>query len=162
MAQKSKNLVDVLSELDGDRIVKIGAKGGTSFFYCGDVETFLENIEEYSNDCYTIAKRMRDRAWIHLEPYLEKPSKATNQNYSMWLEELSKRARAAYITNLRFSEFKPLVNRDILESFVASKAADDERPLVFTIEGYERGKYWTIDDAKGKDKFAIGIGMEAV
>ena len=160
MAKKTKKLVDILSMLDGTRIVKIGAKGGTSFFYCGDVETFLENIEEYSNDCYKTAKRTRDRAWLRLEPYLQKPSEVTNQNYSMWLEELDKRSHVAHVTNFRFNEFKPLDERDILDSFIANETADKQRPLVIIVEGYERGKYWTLDAAEGKDKFAIGIGME--
>lgn len=46
---KNMTLKEKLNELDGSQLVKIGANGGTAFFYCGDVKSFVDYIDAYDD-----------------------------------------------------------------------------------------------------------------
>ena len=151
-----------LLALPPDQKIKIGAKGGTSFFYIGTAEDFVDNIWPYTTaarewnngNCARAENLLRQALGKDHSPrdYCEKIlldplSYPTMQGYQSYVENYF----ANIATQKKYYEralkskncFRPLYEREVLEE---RKADADPGYLILIITGMESGIYWTSDE----------------
>lgn len=156
----AKTLMNQLKKMDPDAIVKLGARDGTGFFYCGDVKTLRENLGEYSRTSKLMARRMKDRSYKRLIHTCKVGTERKSMDSHLWLKNIAHHAKSAYEYDVQHTDFKPLEKRSVLDVFQANKIADAAEPTVIIVTGYEYGNYWTMDEASGKSPFGLRIISE--
>lgn len=67
------NIMQAIKKLPHDRILKIGAESGTSFFFIGTKKEFVMNIDKYSEALKKDAEEKKKKARMSLDSYLKKP-----------------------------------------------------------------------------------------
>ena len=160
--------------MDSDRrYLKIAAKDGSQFFYCGTKEDFMENYSDYNKDCKAEAIFQMKKAKDRLKNLLKKgastvadyagkhPGECSVEGYMEYLRsyfsavvstEEKRQRRKEYLEN-----YKRLQNREVVESFPASEAIDEDCLVVY-IEGNEVGKYWDLAEQDGKPHLSFSSG----
>lgn len=150
----AKTLMSQLKKMNPDTNIKVGARDGTGFFYCGDVKTIRENIEEYSRVCHVTARKMKERSYRRLMTSCKIGAAGNFQDSHLWLKRMKRDAVAAYKYDDQYTNFKDLAKRAVLDIFEANEVADEDKPTVILVTGYEYGTYWTLAEAKEKGPFA--------
>lgn len=89
------NLKDTLTAIAPETRIKIGAVDGSSYFFCGTAKTFLELMEEYTDQARRFFEKhlemMAERFdGVRLDPpqYPEKYMLDTDKNLTEWLQML--------------------------------------------------------------------------
>lgn len=168
--KRMKTLIDELAMMDGNQKVKIGAK--SSFFFCGTVNEFCENLTDYGDAFAALAQKNVIKAEIQKKKVLEHPptlSKYTagecnnpfpnptidgyNKAVENWFDtcvqlEGEHRKFKEYLDN-----YVNLEERDVTDIYKASEAVDDDTKIV-VIAGNECGKFWDFSDVK-EEKFGL-------
>lgn len=172
-------IAKALKDYDPDKLLKVGAKNGSGFFYCGTVGDFLENMEDNSDLLRKHAISILQAAKRRLNQRISNPPtidrftreqlrgdgnpNLTFQNYRFyvehWFSGVYGLKQAADNHEQRYDAFKPLDKRDVVE-VRESLAAADPGVTALIIEGYELGRYWTMDEAAGKSYIAFANEVE--
>ena len=79
------------------------------------------------------------------------------KNLSLYIKKTSEHRRRAQTAEARVKQFVPFASRDVEDIFIASSVVEPEETLVFMIEGFEFGDYWSSDEVKGNQKLAVRI-----
>ena len=79
------------------------------------------------------------------------------KNLSLYIKKTSEHRRRAQTAEARVKQFVPFASRDVEDIFIASSVVEPEETLVFMIEGFEFGDYWSSDEVKGNRKLAVRI-----
>lgn len=161
-----KRLINFIAKLEPDKKIKIGAKAGSGFFFCGTAGDFCENVEVYDVLVNKETMRRYNRAartfarYMSGEPgslsaYVRRANKY-NEDFSLdgYMDFLRDYFRACQMRKALLEKrtferdtYKALAARLLLESYEADKNAD-EGVLCILTQGYEEGKYWMHKEAK--------------
>ena len=149
--------------------VKIGAENGSGFFYAGSIVNYLDNIERVDKACHLAAKqnvsRHKDRidrmcrncptpeAFARRCLARDEQEKMTSENYSQFLDAYYKKLCSVSEETQKaediLNNWKVLAQRKVVR---CDDSIADEDCLVVIIEGYELGRYWTLDEVpKGEE-----------
>lgn len=145
--------------------VKIKAVDGISFFYCGTVKGFLDDIKrlekETKQDNIALINRYKTRLLnidkVYEDRYELAKAKGKIKNEEKYLADL-KKAKAKeleqlpiLIETLKQESKIHLLNREVKE--IIKGISPDEIPCkIIEIQGHERGKFWTIKEYQGKER----------
>ena len=159
-------LSEFIKTLPKKRKIKIGAAGGTSWFYVGTASDFDKNMSVYSvmAEMYSadsiqrgeIAYRTAANAKVSPLDYCmrymhDRKKEFSFEDYQRFLEshfQLMNRRKERYnLIRERRREYVQLQDREVRESFEADPAIEED-VLSILIEGYEFGKYWTFSEAE--------------
>lgn len=163
-------LIEFLGQQDPEQRVKLGAKDGNSFFYCGTVKDLIQRQGDYDEIIYNHWARAVSKIWKALEnAYSDASASVSKVKYPFYRPEfeeaLKKLARADGGKELlwlikaeqkydkysdRKNTTKPLGDREVVDSFMADDVAD-EGILAIMVEGAENGQAWVY--AEGKKEF---------
>lgn len=166
-------ILNALEPYDYNKPLKVGASDGSGFFYCGTVGDFVEDMEDYSDllrkhaqaNVQAANRRLNQR--LNNPPTIErfcreelrsdKPN-LSFENFTFYVNHYFsaiKNLKSAADTQVfNYDAFKPLGKREVVDIREASYAADPGVTILI-IEGYEIGKYWTVDEVKGKTHIAF-------
>lgn len=173
-AERKSTLDDLLEGYDGP--VKIGAKDGSGFIYCGLLKDL--NAEDVNNELIGAAadgiKYQDERLDIirrngaNLSAYFDKMiSDAKRENkkelppfhigdYITYLEKRVERMAYHYAQAEELRDYirklKPFLKREVVEMY-ESIDPDDPDTMIVIVEGVERGESWTTGEYKS-DAFA--------
>ena len=162
-------LKELLETMEPDRRIKIGARDGSSFFYCGNPADVLVTFDPDAKCFGWYDKIIHDT----FERTIENNKKNVDAVYTDMLDKLKKRGFS--INQKSFTDFmryvmqsgmgdgaiksernlekainnlkntKPLMDREVLDHFDCDAVADDG-VYAIVVEGFEYGKYWTFDE----------------
>lgn len=171
-------LIKVIQQLTGDQIIKIGASGGSGYFYCGTAGLFMARLSEYEKAYRADAESKLKKAQDTFSALLTKDT-STKEFFAVELKakipDLSYERYTAYLRDY----FRKVMNaknrvetrKQYLENFVNLR----DRPAVaepcdpgvepigalrIMVDGTEAGRYWTTDEAVGGAPFALGEFQE--
>lgn len=149
--------------------VEIGAKDGSGFFFIGYAEMLNDNLEIYDKqlkkiftDAYTESKHrlaMLIKKAPNLSDYLETEFRKAEPDISFegYQSHVKKHinkviaAKASLIVRAKeLDGLKPLQAREIIEM---NKSILDDGYIKIIVSGYEKGKYWGVDEVK--EPFAV-------
>ena len=149
--------------------VEIGAKDGSGFFFIGYAEMLNDNLDVYDKqlkrifiDAYTGARgrlAMLIKKAPNLSDYLETEFRKAESNISFdgYQSHIKKHinkviaAKASLIVRAKeLDGLKPLQAREIIEM---NKSILDDGYIKIIVSGYEKGKYWGVDEVK--EPFAV-------
>ena len=163
----SKTLRELLKEKKYQECnIKVGSKGGSSFWYCGKVLPYLtvplineereKLLEQSKRTLKLVENRIKNLDKIYERIINENKGKHKN-DYDKWLaktikkrenerKQLPKRkARVEYDIAIH------LLDRPVLE--VVEGISPDEKPCwIVYVKGEENGDYWTIKEYEKKNK----------
>lgn len=172
------NIMQAIKKLPHDRILKIGAESGTSFFFVGTKKDFVMNIDKYSEALRKDAEEKKKKAKMALDSYLKKPvgievyirenmnreqqkgfdldsikSWFSWESYIEWLEGKLDKCKTKYASYVKrcveAKEFAPLNLRKVIEVRDADEIIEPSGATIIIITGYENGAYWTSDETNG-------------
>ena len=151
------------------QLVKIGSKGGISFWFCDKVNTNInKHIQDISDNYHNQLKRAsknKKYRLAHLEEiyegkinkfnnkiknpkkrqeYLEKATKRKNKE----LELLPKQIMSI---GGQLKSWTDLLERKVVDVYKGI-SPDETDTMVIMIRGQEKGKYWTIKEYQDRDK----------
>lgn len=166
MSEKKPSLAEVLKNARG-REIKLGADLGSGFFFCGSCELLKKREEDYDRELRTAAKnaaatakKSRDFAvenppslssFILAELLHDNPNptvESYTKSLTIWMKECVKRGETYKAAKERYDNYESLMSREVVRC-TESDPAVDENKLIVIVRGYERGKYWLYDEAKG-------------
>lgn len=171
-----------------DENVKIGAKGGSSYFYCGDAKVLKGNLH-FVNGCVKKATEKRFEAAearvralirnenIGMAGYLKHCAKGlekiedfapTMEGFMEYLaahmEKTIKTAKAVAPHREKVEQYKSLGDRQVLEAYMS---VTEMNTVCVLIEGRENGWFWDADECSeawevvdGKLKSIKGAKLE--
>lgn len=159
-------LMDALKGLDKEQRIKVGATGGSGYFYCGTVEDFMENIAAYNDTLNAYAQARVQRAESELSKHIANyptigkwaasevktaDSELTLKSYEAFIE--------FWIRNLRRKRTTLIERKEALINYTALPFRkceyDDADPAAdpgvkrIMVSGEELGLFWTTDEADG-------------
>ena len=166
-------LMDALKGLDKEQRIKVGATGGSGYFYCGTVEDFTENIASYNDTLNAYAKARVQRAESELAKHI-----AAYPTIAKWAakavesadSDLTLKSYEAYlefwIRNLKRKRTTLIERKVSLDTYTAlpfrktdyddaDPSADPDVKRVM-VSGDELGMFWTTDEADGNQ-----IGLQS-
>lgn len=86
------NLADELLSMEPTQLVKIGARDGSGYFFCGTAKEFIDHIDEYSDTAYDFFKKTMEKASAKFEDlsksfpeYPETYSLDKTKTFAEWL-----------------------------------------------------------------------------
>lgn len=149
--------------------VKIGAKGGMAFFYCGNANKFKEIDAVGKFDEYLIglleervnSGKERILTYIKSYPTPEKYLLSCLNNeidfsFDSYISELKEFFRLAEVKKKnieismdRIASRVPFDERVVLDAYMS---IDEEDCMILLIDGVESGKYWTIDECSAGER----------
>ena len=148
--------------------LKVGASDGSGFFYCGTVGDFITNMDDYSSLCeknahtsVIVAKKTletRVKNPPSIDRFIRSEIKKPKHDFSLknfefylrhYLDAIDRLTNAVDNAVVIESKFKHLDQREVVEIREASQVSDPG-VLICIISGYEKGAYWTMDEAIGK------------
>lgn len=136
-------LSELMSGLDDEQKVKIGTEGGSGFFFAGTVKQYRQRQYGFNKEL----KRRLEKAADDAEKRIARAERQKGILPEADLLIASGKA-SLEVAKFRMETFKPLCDREVLETLTASDIADEETPLIVNIEGSEDGTYWTMAEAK--------------
>lgn len=150
-----QKLYEFLKEYDGE--IKIGADGGSSFYYCGTTADLMENmltyeglLHKYAEDRVKAAKKnLADVARKNPTPldYIIKYPDGDAEGFlhfvNMWLKEYKIKTKTLKDAQERLKNYKTMLMREVMA--VRDATAYDTGKIVI-LDGYETGAYWTQDE----------------
>ena len=161
--KKNKTLRETLEKLSGKQ-VKIGAKGGSGFYYCSSVhtDTLKEELHECNKWVIKTDKTMKDgleKRFANLDKiYKERISavkKASKENPEIDLkksiqdlknacerEKVSIPKRIAKLEELCTTH---ILDREVVEKY-PSILPEEKGCTIILVKGLEHGKYWTLEE----------------
>lgn len=163
-----------LKEMAAEQRVKIGADGGSCFFYCGTAGEFLSNIEKFSHDCYmdavlknreslaamrdTIRKAPTLESWA-LNEVNEKKPVLTSEQYlgavDAWLRGVQAKSTTWHNMADKLEKFQPISERDVVYVSDCDPVADEAGIKILVMTGFENGEYWTFHEAQDNSQLAL-------
>ena len=146
--------------------IKVGAKGGTNFFYIGTSEDFLDHVEGYEELIwdYNNARMRGAKARLFTtsqnfptpETYIKRNPKAKSTDFlkalDQWFNDYRRRKAIYEEWADRMRSYTALQNRKVVESYKATGL--DEDYTIVIVEGAERGSYWTADEVTSPMNFS--------
>ena len=137
--------------------IKLGAKGGSGFVFCGKANTMnIDRLNERiidKNENALIKAKSRYRSIksksVSFDDYAsENQGKPfTIEGYRIFLDEHYKRIKTAYKTLLACAErvayYTDLAGREIVESY---KSIDEKNTIIVLYAGTEVGDAWTTEE----------------
>lgn len=141
------NLKETLEGFKPSQKVKIGAKHGTGFFYCGTAKRFLDNLAQYDTETRQNWTAINARAWKNLERAIEQRRGLYDTDMiRAWANNIVKKCdRIDKITKITRS-YVAIDERTVL-SVRGADPMVDENTLNVLVEGHEYGAFWTFDEA---------------
>lgn len=167
-----KKLINFIAKLEPDKKIKIGAKAGSGFFFCGTAGDFCENVEAYDVLVNRETMRKYNKAVRNFARYMTgepgslsayvRQADKNGEEFSLsgYMDFLQCYFRACQmrkglLTRRTFERdtYKALAARLLLEAYEQDKTVE-EGVLCILTQGYEEGKYWMHKEAKSP----IGFG----
>lgn len=161
--KKNKTLREVLEKLDGKQ-VKIGAKGGSGFYYCSLVhtDTLKEELHECNKWVIKIDKKMKANLEVRFanldKIYNERIiaiKKTSKKNPKIDLEksiqdlknacEREKVSIPKRIAKLEELCTTHILDREVIEKY-PSILQEEKGCTIILVKGLEHGKYWTLKE----------------
>ena len=154
--QKEEIAVDLnlcLELMEPSQKVKIGAKHGTGWFYCGTAKRFLNNLAKYDGEIRSYWQNRLYTAWKKLGEAVEnRPEMTQTDRLRTWSKNIiAKCDRVERFTEIN-RNYIPIDEREVHSVRPADKSIDEETVNI-VIAGYEEGKFWTFDEAKRAKKY---------
>lgn len=161
---------------EGIEFVKIGAKNGSGFFYAGYIQDFEDRLETFNTQFQNETKAGAERVKTHFIQYtskfsaqsalkkapgdddlnkfaksrIEEATKSIREEFDMWLSNCARISMEMSDAYKLVNKPVPVMDRQVLDTFMASDIVEDEPTVVAIIYGWENGSFWTIDEAKTK------------
>lgn len=157
---------ELLKDYPDDYDLKVGAKNGAGYFYCGTVGDFKANIDKIS-----------DVIRNHLEQKYKNHSRTVEYDINNFIStaqaydyvdisdrisafepmilQIAKHINTKRNANERLRKFVPIKERDVADSFISML---EDNCLAVTIDGTESGKFWGGFEADGS---LVGISAVA-
>lgn len=164
---------EALKDVPFETNLKVGCKLGNGYFYCGTVGDFLDHIKEYSDilfdhakERYNKSKDISDKAITLFcsDIFAKMKDDAFTDKYlesiEPCFERISRYINTTKNAKKRIDSFKPLKDREVIDVFRADRASENAECLVLIVSGSERGKFWTLDEAKD-EKIAFNNPAES-
>ena len=163
---------EILKDYPEDYNLKIGAKDGNGYFYCGTVGDWLQNGDSYSD---TLKENIRTKLIkykntcesliLNFCKDILKDSESghiTTGNYSETLEaqilNISRGINTKNNAKKRLNSYVRINDREVVETFEADLAVEYPECLTILVKGTESGKYWCTEEHDGGH---IGINTAA-
>lgn len=146
--------MNILDYVLPDLQLKVGAKNGNGFFYCGTVADFKKNMDEYSEKCRDFVIQVLRNAQVRMIQAKHDAQTHPEKVDKKFEAELARLERSFEKARNAVTFFIPLDQRCVHDLFVADSVADEPDLLIMIVEGSERGAYWTMEEAIGKPYFA--------
>lgn len=152
--------------------IKIGADDGTGFFYVGTVGDIVDGMSKFEKIDHAYYKNRLKSARqefasevnrdVSIMAYAKNVFNRVNANksignpfseedYQRFVAHHFKLLNAKYKTKLEEEEannnYIPLSRRTVSGTFKAAKPVDDNVTVIM-VSGYEKGAYWTYDEAE--------------
>ena len=166
---------ELLKDKEPTMQIKVGANGGSSFFYCGTVGEFMETIDEIDKAlkprAESAAEKLKKEFLRSLTGFTytdnSKPKKDDSQDktfsewtegkiaesveglkkaYNDWLGIAAQRQGEAIAAHQLVVEPVSVADREVITAFAASAVVEPEYTLCIMIHGFEMGEYWTMDE----------------
>ena len=146
--------------------VKIGSKGGSSFWYCGKANPIYSTIpiRKARESLLKQVHKAKDRAVFRLEhreeiyaETLEKAKKKTIKDMDKYLTKLNRKKELEYINlpkkikNCEYDIKTTLFDRPV-EEVVKGICIEEQPCYIVYVKGSEIGRFWTIEEYNNKDK----------
>lgn len=145
---KKKKLIDVLQEIEPDKIVHVGAS--TGFFYVGAAKDAINEIDGISNQYLSEIKSRREHHISKLEkeimeiPLKEKSLYDWLKKVDHWITRVQKKRCLVENDNKDIKDFKSFRNRNVVEMY--ERVQKDG--VVIIVSGIERGEFWDLEEFK--------------
>ena len=148
-----QTLETMRKEIGAAQKVKIGAKHGTGWFYCGTVKRFLENIGPYDAEIRSYWQKRLSAAWEKLgQTAQNRPDVELVERLRTWSKTIIMLCdRVDRIRGIN-RDYVGIAEREVLTVRHADKSID-ENTINIIIDGYEEGKFWTFDEARRARKY---------
>lgn len=145
-------LIELLNTLDEGTLIKVGTTDGNSFFYAGELNAdAIDTIEEIGKPSYgklVAAISKAEKVIANLE--MLEPTKNNNRTLVVNREKLGR------LTAFR-KRYTDILHREVADSFIADPLVEHERTIVIIIDGWECGRYWTIEEAQRERRNRNGV-----
>ena len=168
-----KKLIELLNEKKYQKVnVKIGSKGGSSFWYCGKGNTTysINEIKKAREKTIRQSKGALKQAKYRLENLdmiyatnIEKVIKNCNikdiEAYKKKMHTTLEKERLLLpkrIASLEYDVATTLLDRPVLE-IVNGISPDEEPCYVIYVKGNEKGEYWTIAEYNKRKKLLENV-----
>ena len=164
--ENKMTIMQFLEGCEGGTVIKIGAKGGDSFFYIGTVQDFLIGIKSHEIEVRNHANKVLDLADSNLkallrnyptpEKYAKKVlnrdiEKLTAESFvselNAWCYAVRKAKRLVDERKSHCEKIIPLSKRCVIEAADSGVPREDGAKRIL-IEGNERGAFWMISEAQ--------------
>ena len=161
-------LLTKLKELDGDQLIKLGAKNGSAFCYIGTADELLRSMKavdevfraciegavasskKYLKGQLANAPTLASYATEHHKTHLNGKMRLSMDGYDNYVAQWFKSVTTAFIRvdtwQDRLDKYKPINRRRVIETY--NSVEYDEPSLIILIEGYEVGKLWMPSEVK--------------
>lgn len=164
----SQKFYKYLKDYEGK--IKVGASGGSSFYYVGDTEDLRANIVDYENKLKEYAEERVKNAKRNLAAvaranptpldYVRKFPDGDAQGFlkyvNQWLNEYRTKTRTLEDAQENLKNYTTMLMREVVKEYDAT--AYDTGKIVL-LEGSENGAYWTSDEVKDSPMaFKMGSG----
>lgn len=167
-----------LGKYSPDKRLKVGAEEGSSFFYAGTVGDFLDHMENYSylleryaQNVVDNAVRVRDQKInnpLTIDRFIKQQMRQLDPAISLddyktylarYFDGVARAINAVNKAKEAQEGFKYLHQRKVIKIFESDPVADYDTTIMI-IEGYEKGKYWTISEADGNYPVALANNVD--
>lgn len=172
-------LIEVLSKTK-HKYVKLGAENGNGFFYAGKVNTLLKDTYKVDKVCHLAAKKAVTKYTNQLDRLcryypapgeyamtLIKNNAADEISAEHYLKFLDKHFNKIKSTSAALGtakdmleHYKCLESRKVIRCEEANDTVDEDC-LVIIVEGYERGKYWMLNEAEPGKEIGFDISEDS-
>lgn len=103
-------------------IVKVGANYGTNFLYCGKIDSSTIKWFRAMNEAYFQKYMIQKRGFTERGAMMR-------EKMPRWIG---------------------ILNREVVETFIASDVVEPEETTVVMVFGFEQGSFWTVEEFEKK------------
>lgn len=171
-------LKEKVESFEAGQKIKVGCVDGSSFFFCGDRETFLANIDEYNTQLLRRAHWKEQSTRRSLNKFMSVPPtlvqyvaqelekehphpslEAYQSSVKGWINGCVGRSHNVKEAEKYRKSYVTLSEREVVEEREAEQTVE-ENAKILIVTGNEVGLYWTMDEAT-KKPFAIALANDA-
>ena len=146
------DLKQALENMSPNQKVKIGAKQGTGWFYCGTAKRFLDNVTEYDAEIRNKWTAIVAKAWHNLERAMEqRRGLVAIDDIRRWAKNIVQKCDRIDTVTRTAKSYTPIDEREVLSIREADKTIDEDTVNIM-IAGHEYGAFWCFDEAKRAKK----------
>lgn len=171
-------LQEFINKKDDEQLIKIGTENGFGFFWCGTVGLFKRIVDSdtitknFSDRTKSAAQTCRNNFVSEASSFsvkterkkdestdetfysgvIERSTDNIRRSYNEWLANCCRLSDIAKNAQKLVDEPVKIMDREVLNVYMASDVIEPEPTVIAIIYGWERGEYWTIEESNNVQK----------